>query len=581
MRKPVIGGGVVAAIAVIVLALVLAGGSDDKGGSSVAEPSPLATESPAPTTESQAQTLTPTGPEAEARNLALIEVKGVLAFATDAADVPENRQGAFYLDIETGALEGWYAVSDEINFHAFSASGRFTVFEPRDVAADEWMFPNGRYLADRRSRKVYRWEGNARPVLQQQENGNNEVAASGGLVLFRVRVEDGDDWFSLLNVDTGETEAAFQAAGEWALISGDGSRIALAGADEFPDVFIVDVATGEVERVAEVMLDAVDVEGMIGLLEGGDGETFAFVADPAKARYSGIVTRFTWAGNRVSEIAGAKVFVSPRAEFVAATEPLVGDTQEPTPWYVINAFDLRDGNAMFRVVGALQGLGFWRGNRWLADGSGLVVQRPARMLTLAMRDGDFREFVGMPSPDSLLVFGIYGGAVDMAGELLVTASFADRVRDYMDPWGASGDEVRILVPRGGHGGPGFVASIVEPYVEEAPFVGEPELQLSDAGVAKGLVNLSAEPGGAVVGQVGPPYRLRVKEVTRRCSGDFEIYDDVEDCPPLDSTANEDFVASITGEAVTEGRLLAGTWARVTTAAGREGWMLLEVHAIGI
>jgi hypothetical protein len=85
----------------------------------------------------------------------------------------------------------------------------------------------------------------------------------------------------------------------------------------------------------------------------------------------------------------------------------------------------------------------------------------------------------------------------------------------------------------------------------------------------------------VTGQVAAPHRVVVEEVVRRCSGDFERNGAVSDCETIEGTQHRDFVALVSGAAVEDGRRLAGTWARVTTPDGQQGWLLLQVNGIGI
>ncbi len=313
----------------------------------------------------------------------------------------------------------------------------------------------------------------------------------------------------------------------------------------------------------------------------GDGETFLFVANPAKTRFSGIATRYTWSGGQLSQVAGPKVFVSPRGDYVATMAPIaVREDGQAAPWYTFNAFDMADGSPMFRVVGATPYFGFWAGNRWLADGSGLVVERPDQQLVLALRDGSFRDFRGLPSPDSLDIFGIYGGAVDAEGNSIVSVTFEGGISDFVDPWGDGGDEVRLVVPHGGHGGPGFTASIVVPHVEEAPYAGAPQLQLSEIAAQSGLLNLYDEPAGAnVVGILAAPYTVTVLEVVTRCSGDS--FANPEECPVIDSPVQSNFLTIVTDSEAWLGRPLTGYWARVTGPDGQEGWILLQVSPQGI
>jgi hypothetical protein len=579
---------------------VLALGDDGDGPAAVAPPtaSPATTVATATAAPSATPTLetapgvtpAPESPEEQAHNLMLVEAPdGLLQFVTDGPYVvPGDAFGIFYLDIETQRIEGWYDLIGNTLPVASSGDNRFSVFQRRGQTFQGGAtYPAGLYLADRETETVYRWDGDAELVYEEQAFNPGEIASRGDLVLFRIPVEDGEDWFSLLNVETGEVETAFEAEGGWGVISEDASRIAIAG----EDVFVIEAASGSVERIAEDSLGEVDLEGEVELLSNPDGESFHVFTKPVKDRFSGVALRYTWEGDEVSKLAGNKVFPSADGAFVAIASPIevaVPNDEVPAPWWVFTAYDTADGSELFRVVGVLPHYGFNAGNRWLADGSGIVVQRPPYVLTVAMRDGSFREFVGVPSPDSPEVFGVVGsgvagpqgsGAVDAAGNSIVTINFQGGVRDSSDPWGDGGGEVRILVPHGGHGGPGLAASIVEPYVEQAPFGEETPLQLSESAVAAGQVDLYDEPAGTVIGEVAAPYPVLVHELALRCSG--QSLSDPRRCPIVDSSVQADFLALILGTRLENLPPLTGIWARVTTADGREGWLLLEVQAQGI
>jgi hypothetical protein len=120
---------------------------------------------------------------------------------------------------------------------------------------------------------------------------------------------------------------------------------------------------------------------------------------------------------------------------------------------------------------------------------------------------------------------------------------------------------------------------VEPYVEQAPFGEETPLQLSESAVAAGQVDLYDEPAGTVIGEVAAPYPVLVHELALRCSG--QSLSDPRRCPIVDSSVQADFLALILGTRLENLPPLTGIWARVTTADGREGWLLLEVQAQGI
>jgi hypothetical protein len=365
------------------------------------------------------------------------------------------------------------------------------------------------------------------------------------------------------------------------VISEDTSRIAIAG----EDVFVVEVASGEVERIAEDALVDVDLEGEIELMNSVDGESFHVFTKPVKDRFGGVALRYTWEGDEVSRLTGNKVFPSGDGAYVAIANPIIPASAglPGAAWHTFTAYDTADGSELFRVVGALPWSSWTAGSRWLADGTGLVVERPPYGLTVALRDGSFRDFVGVPSPDSTEVFGVVGiegaGAVDAAGDAIVMLNFAGGVRDSADPWGDSGGEVRILTPHGGHGGPGFAVTIIEPYVQQPPFGEETPLQIREEAVTAGLLDLYDEPAGTVIGQVTTPYRVVVEEVVQRCSG--QGFSDPAACPLVDAGFHTDFIASLTDADPGLNGGLTGHWARVVTPDGREGWLLVQVNAQGL
>ncbi len=117
-------------------------------------------------------------------------------------------------------------------------------------------------------------------------------------------------------------------------------------------------------------------------------------------------------------------------------------------------------------------------------------------------------------------------------------------------------------------------------MEEAPYDGEPRLQLSDVAVAFGLLDLYDEPGGTtVVGQVAAPHLVTVHEVQQLCSG--KGYSDPKDCPETDSTAPYELIALVRGFEVGADANVASYWGRVTTTNGEEGWLLLQANTIGL
>jgi hypothetical protein len=384
-------------------------------------------------------------------------------------------------------------------------------------------------------------------------------------------------------METGEVVQAFQAEGQYALLSADASRIAILR----DKVAIIEVASGDIVVVGEGVRSALGVTDQPGrrledawnieLIETPEGDGFAF-ALRAAPELDSLWQRYTWDGELLAEGIGAKVYISPDGSLVAVAERVPGD--EPTAtWHVLNVLSTTDSTPVFRVVGVDEKYGVDR-NRWLADGSGIVVRWPSGLMTIAMRSTTFRDLIGSPSPTDVNVFDIGGGIADEEGDPIFQLSFPGGVRDFVDGWGDTGDEVRLLIPFGGHDCCGGSATIVEPYIESAPYVGPVQLQLSETAVAFGLLSLYDEPGGDIaVGQVGAPYRVTVLEVAVRCTG--ESFRDPQECPPTDSDAPANFIALVQGIEVEEDAPLTSYWARVTTLGGQEGWLLMQANQLGL
>jgi hypothetical protein len=588
-----VAGVLIAAVAV----LAFSGGGDHDDDTALVSPtvpgtivSTTATPTPSPTaTLETAPEITPTpemSPEEQARSLTLEEAPaGMLEFVTDGPYVvPGDALGVFYIDIETQQIEGWYDLIGQTYPVAFSGENRFTLFQRKEQAVvGGTIYAAGYYLGDRESRAVYRVPLNVEPVYEKTEFNGNELTARGNLVLFRVPVGNGDDWFSLVNVETGEV-TAFQAEGQWALISRDASHITFVG----NDVAVADLADDRVRVVAENVLAPLEISDKPGqrltdawnvdLVETSDAASFAVAVVASRPDLESLWHRISWDGEETVGGTGAKAYLSPDGSLVAVAERIPGD--DPTAlWHTLSALNTSDGSPVFRVVGVDEQYAWPNGNRWLADGSGIIVNYADNRIRVAMRDGSFVDRIGTPSPDSPDVFDIGAGVADAEGNPAFQLSFQGGIRDFVDGWGDLGDAVRILIPQGGHDGPLATATIIEPYVEDPPYDGKARLQLSEVAVAFGLLDLYDEPGSeTVVGQVSAPYRVLVQEVAIRCSGGSS---NLEDCPRIDSRLPYDFMALVNGFEVGSDFPLTSYWGRVTMDDGQEGWILLQANSQNI
>ncbi len=362
------------AAVVAVFALACSGGDDDEPTPSVSPtvpgtivtaasptsvPSPSATLGTAPTATATPELTA----EDQAENLKLLEVPtGMLQWVTDGPYVvPGDALGVFYLNIETQEIEGWYDLLGGTPPVSFSGEGRFSVFQRGEqVFRGGETYPAGVYLADRQSHLPYRWTGDAELVYEQTDlYSNNEITARGDLVLFRIPVAGGDDWFALLNARTNMVESTFQAEGQWGLISRDGSKIAIVGTD----VSVVDVKDGTVEKLAtdafEDLIGPNEVGMEIGkwsnldLSESADGDSFVIAVNASPPSTGGAWQRYEWSGDLLAKGNGSSVSVSPDGKYVAAAEAISIEDGSAF-WHSYNVASTEDGEPEFRVVGVVK-----------------------------------------------------------------------------------------------------------------------------------------------------------------------------------------------------------------------------------
>jgi hypothetical protein len=517
----------------------------------------------------------PLGTQNPFSNFRLEEARGVVRFASGGAgDIPSDRVGVWFLNTENGQVEGWLDLLTATEPYAFSGDNRLTAFRRRQqLFQDGIVYPAGFVLADRATRAAYRWQGDAQLVLAERAFNGSKLAARDGSVLFRIPVEDGDDWFAVVALGAqGQVVTTFRAEGSFGLLSGDISRAVVLG----EGVTLVDLKTGAVRRLAANATSRIDPEGRVVLQNSRDGGGFLITISPVKPEYDSVWWRYAWDGRLLAEGSGSsEIYPSPSGEVVALAEPLApGSGPGPTPWFVLNAVDTRTGADVFRVIGVVLSLGYTTGNRWLADGSGIVVSDPSLNLVLAMRGGSIRTYVGMPSPDSPDVFAVgspvEGGPSvrDATGTVIAAMAPAGGSRSFTAPWGDIGSEMRFITPHGGHGGLGYTRSLVLPHVEHAPYGGPPALQLSPAAGGARLLNQPAGP--LTVGTLAGS-RIAVRE-TRALRLEPSQPGYAEHCALL---------LRLTGQPPGECRgALWGTWALTTGAGLREGWLLVEVGPEG-
>ena len=162
--KVVAAAAAIGAVAIIGAVLVLPGSDDPKSTATTASPTPSVTSAPG-LTATPAATMAPVAgspsPREQAETFALEPVPGVLNFVRLAAGETVGEDfGVYFMNVDTGAVEGWRHVGSDLfpNPVGFSGDNRFAGFS-RTVSREPHVLR--RYLADRETGTVYGWQGDA------------------------------------------------------------------------------------------------------------------------------------------------------------------------------------------------------------------------------------------------------------------------------------------------------------------------------------------------------------------------------------------------------------------------------------
>ena len=586
----------VAAIAAIVImgTVLVFSGSDEPDTTATTSPTPSVTSTPG-LTATLAETATleagSLSPREQADAFALDPVSGVLDFFELAAGETVGEDvGVYFMNAETGAIEGWRAAGSDLfpNPIGFSGDNRFAGFL-QTVSREPHVLRG--YLADRGAGTVYGWQGDAQLVyaegnlrnIRRGEAGWSEVlATSANRVLFRIEDPDDADWFIVVSMDPEPAVVSkFQIEGGYlALLSADGSLALVFG----EGTWLIDVDSGAVRSLDTDIPDSTDLDGAVALRNIPEGDAFLLSISGTRADRDGLWLRYTWQGEPQQGASGAfRVYASANGEFVAMAEPLSGSDESWPVLVSFNAVSTADGAELFRVVGAVESFGYTTGNIWLADGAGIVLTDPSFDMMVALQNGSFRPYVGMPSPTDSSQFaatspvelgplGPIRGPTVFDAEGNVIAATTASAQSFRPPWGLIGSEIRFLVPHGGHGGIGFALSLVTARVDQPPYLGPINLSLSTEAVGSELL---AEPGdGGVFGMLSTPIVTVLETRSIRLESNAPGYQ--RHCDLM--------IALAPGGAQGCNNLaLWGQWALVTeqgNLAGQPAWLLIAVRADG-
>ena len=468
--------------------------------------------------------------------------------------------GLFFLDIETGRVEGWTACARPIA----SPGNRFVLLES----------PAGTRLYDRHEERTYTWYSPSLSLVRSVIPGSwgqdytpsllGWGVDSGEHLVFRrgnqFAVVDASlravAWFEL-----DDTVEGSEAPGAW-LAHPDGQYLVrYVSSGTLTSIDLTRGKTSVVETPAAILQ----------ALSGGEG--FAAISGGEDSACT--VTRFGWDLTVLSEVSVlciqaslTGVDLSPDGTLVATVTLLLGDEITDPGVFpklaVTSIFDAMTGEEVMRVHGALPsraGFGVHDGrSRWLADTSGLVLNTRHGMSILSAggalvasvpADPVWGAGLLIPSRDDPgrldrpreLLYGycpadagveqydpgcrvVSAVAVDPEGRELASMEVVLRrapgvflkVGDILalpynrTSWGLTSRELRVhLSPGGPYESAGY-SPIGEPRVERPPFADAANLRVAAGESCRRLregrdgegASLACLPAGSVVESVKPP-----------------------------------------------------------------------------
>ena len=466
-------------------------------------PTPAATPEPSPTPEPEASptpeatpepTPEPT-PESEPQPESTPNALGIREIPTDEVfvrleyapgELIDEEASIYFLDVETGAVEGWRSVAGVEPF-----------FSPgyRHAATDA-------ALHDRETGRTFAWDPDALQVAGFEEapywqgpTDSYSTGTSGEGVAFRrldVPVAAGVQRYVVVDPSMNEA-GAFEIPSGWDVLQWN-LDAGFALASDGTAMHIVDVSTGSSLAIDQPEAPRPPASGQWFATVGYAGE-YADVggASAAGAQGSCQAMRRDWgSGEVLSDIsvdcffgdsAGARL--SPDGRLLAAATRVLDCCDE---WFghdyyyaltAISLFDATSGDELLRVAGAtfpFRQNGGGDASVWLADSSALVVETVSGLqivtvdgqwLTLprSLSSGHLRPSTSDPGR---FIHDRLATVVDLNGQILVSPQFHQSVSLVHSAWNPSGEEVRLL-PRIDGKGASPVASSLLPAIQLPPF----------------------------------------------------------------------------------------------------------------
>lgn len=389
---------------------------------------------------------------------------------------PVGQPGIFFLNLATGAVEGWTVEGDAYAYYAYSAS-----------PDNRWVLASGQtvhYLADRQTGRVL-----TLPEAEQL------MAAGGDRLLLGNPIQESAGETRLTDGQL-KTVATFPFRPRAALFAPDGSTLLLAGFDG--GLHRVESSTGRSAKLLDLPADQVGVT--MELAPGGAEARLTLWLPNGKSR----LLRVDWQGQLLADKLleeGYNLSLSPDGQSIAWESSVAGGLVQ-----TITVADFPSLTPRFRLAGAAAT--FCTGDlmrpyeAWLADSSGLITRAGLLNPTTgqvgpltALPEGADPE----PAPHRADLFALDRTRVmDGAGKLIAEAKLGPDPQwtsaGHHGPWGARGDEIRFTLPHLGHGGRCAYQPNLPLKLERPPF--QAELVLVVGLPASDCVNLREGPGKA-------------------------------------------------------------------------------------
>ncbi len=392
----------------------------------------------------------------------------------------------FFLDVDSGAVEGWRSVAGVEPF--FSHGYRYAA---TDAA-----------LHDRETGRTFAWDPRALQIVGFQEapywrgltTSYSSLIPDERVAFRRLDVAADTDVQRYIVVDPSMDEtAAFELPADWEILQWN-LDAGFALASDVARKHVIDLSTGENFPLEQA--DGAPRPPSSGDWYGSVEFTGDFddVGGAPAAGASGVcrIARRDWNGDVLSDVsvdcfagnsAGARL--SPDGSLFAAVTRVRDCCDE---WFghvdyfaltAVSVFDATTGDEVLRVTGAtfpFRQSGGGDNAAWLADSSALVVGT-VQGLHIATIEG---QWFSLPDPlpsghlrpstadPGHFIHDRFATVVDLSGNILAAPRFHESVVLAHSAWNPSGEEIRLL-PRINGKGASPVASSLQPAIQLPPF----------------------------------------------------------------------------------------------------------------